>query len=185
MVCWIIHCGAYSVSGVVEEMSLPESVFNNVIGIEGKHSNNPRDNGHETMWGITIALARQYGYNGPMIELPKETARTIYDQEFWSNIKGDDMPLPLAEFVFDFAVNSGWQVANKALQNAIGALPDGHTGPKTLALIPKHTPLHIMRLMFVARAKLMAHHEDLDEFENGWFARLFDVTVRAVQEGAN
>lgn len=161
-----------------------DDAFVDVVGIEGGYSNRPGDPGGETKYGITIAVARKHGYNGPMQDLPLDFAKKVYKTDYWDPLQADQLPFCLAEFLFDFAVNSGTQRAAVALQQAVGALPDGAVGPKTLALVPKHTPRHIMRLVFVARAKVMAHSPVLHANENGWFARLFDVTTRAIDQGA-
>lgn len=151
--------------------------------IEGGYSNNKKDNGGETMYGVTSALARAYKYTGPMKDIPKELVQHIYYEEFWKPIKGDVLNPGLAEFLFDFAVNSSARRAVKALQQAVGALPDGDLGPKTLARIAKHDTIEIVRLIFVNRAKVFAYHEDIEEFDDGWFARLFDVTARYFIQG--
>ena len=49
-----------------------------VFAVEGGYSNNPADPGGETNDGVTAAVARSHGYDGPMHELPKETAQQIY-----------------------------------------------------------------------------------------------------------
>lgn len=159
-----------------------DRAFDNVIGIEKGYSNNARDNGGETMWGVTVKLARACGYAGEMKSMSLDTAKDIYRAEFWDKVFGEKLPFPLAEFLFDFAVNSSPGTATKALQRAIGSLPDGSFGPKTLALAQSKRARDIIRLMFVDRALLFAKHEDLDEFGRGWFARLFDVTERFVKE---
>ena len=51
--------------------------FDLLMGHEGGYSNNPKDPGGETMWGITARVARAWGYSGPMKSLPRETAKQI------------------------------------------------------------------------------------------------------------
>lgn len=156
--------------------------FERTIGHEGRYSNNPKDNGGETCWGITAKTARAHGFFDTMKNMPIDVAKRIYHEAYWRDIKGDELPEPLAFFLFDLAVNSGSMRAKKALQRALGVLPDGIIGPKTLAAARARNPREVVRLIFVERAKLFAHHEDLDEFEDGWFARLFDVTATFMQD---
>lgn len=158
------------------------TAFVNAIGIEKGYSNNPRDNGGETMYGVTEYIARKWGYLGPMKDMPLSTAKAIYKSVFWDTMRADELPFPIAEYLFDYAVNSGVSTAIKALQRAVGALPDGVIGPKTLGLVRSRRPRDVVRVMFVARALLFAKHPDLDAFGNGWFARLFDVTERFCKE---
>lgn len=155
-----------------------QTAFANVVGIEGRYSNNPADPGGETMYGVTIAVARANGYTGPMKDMPLETAQRIYRLCYWTPLGCESMTFRLAEFLFDMAVNSGVDAAAKALQKAVGVLPDGIVGPKTLAALRNKNPDEIVRLAFVTRAKIFAHSPARDTFENGWFARLFDVTAR-------
>lgn len=151
-----------------------DTAFQNVIGVEGGYVNNKNDNGGETKFGIS---KRAYP-NLDIAELTLDEAKQIYKRDYWDRIKGDQLPYALAEFVFDYAVNSGVITAIKALQRSVGALPDGVIGPKTIACVQQKGALQTVRIMFVDRAMLFAHHEDLEEFGHGWFARLFDVTER-------
>ena len=59
-----------------------DSLIDGVIGREGRYSNNPADTGGETMWGITIAVARANGYNGPMKAMPRDVAKSIYMNKY-------------------------------------------------------------------------------------------------------
>ena len=57
-------------------------VQDTILPVEGGYVNNPADAGGPTMWGITEAVARSNGYDGPMQDLPKDVAISIYIQEF-------------------------------------------------------------------------------------------------------
>lgn len=141
---------------------------------EGGLTNNKKDNGGLTKFGIS-----QRSYPDLDIKnLTWEEAKQIYWNDFWRVITGDRLEPHLADFMFDFAVNSGAKAAAKALQRAVGALPDGILGVKTLAAIGSIPPRQIVRLVFVERALVFANHEDLQEFGHGWYARLFDMTGR-------
>jgi lysozyme family protein len=54
---------------------------------------------------------------------------------FGTSIHGDDLPAGLDYAVFDYAVNSGTGHAAKALQQAVGATPDGTIGRLTMAAV--------------------------------------------------
>jgi lysozyme family protein len=155
-----------------------DSAFTNVIGIEGNYSNrSPVDDpGGETKFGIS---KRSY----PDLDIPNLTladAKLIYRRDFWNVINADKLHPVLAEFLFDYAVNSGPERAAKALQRAIGALPDGIVGIKTLGLVGRASMHHILRLVFVDRACLMAEAPNYEANKHGWFARLYDKTEQAV-----
>lgn len=106
--------------------------FDRLIGNEGGYSNNPADPGGETMWGVTLTVARWNGYNGAMKDLPRATAQAIYEKQYWMPIHGEELPFPVAFQVFDAAVNHGVQEAVKLLQAACGVLIDGQIGPQTI-----------------------------------------------------
>ena len=55
-----------------------DDAFDALIGNEGGYSNNPKDPGGETMWGITARVARAAGYTGPMRDLPRDTAKAPF-----------------------------------------------------------------------------------------------------------
>lgn len=156
--------------------TLFQQVFANVVGIEGGYVNNPADPGGETKFGIS---KRSYPHLD-IKNLTIEQAQDIYFKDFWTFLQCDKLHPALAEFVFDFGVNSGVYAAAKAMQKAVGALPDGQIGPKTLALIAARSSKEIARLVFVSRFKTMAEAPAYENSKNGWGARLFDVTERFV-----
>jgi len=58
------------------------AVVAGVFAVEGRYVNNPADPGGETNHGVTVAVARDAGYSGPMRELPKEFAEQIYARDY-------------------------------------------------------------------------------------------------------
>lgn len=119
-----------------------EGVFNGKTG----YVNSKSDSGGETNYGITKAVARECGYKGKMCDLPYETAKQIYYNEYWKKSNASNMPnFNLAFLLFDFAVNSGVANAAKKLQTAINKVSgselviDGIIGQKTITAIEKYT----------------------------------------------
>ena len=53
-----------------------------VFTVEGGYSNNPADPGGETNHGVTVQVARDAGYTGPMRDLPKEFAQQLYARDY-------------------------------------------------------------------------------------------------------
>jgi len=123
-----------------------QDTITRLIGVEGGYSNDPDDKGGETMYGVTEAVARRYGYTGPMSMLPRTTASAIFRTMFWSEPHFDQINMVnnrIAEELLDTGVNMGIEVAVKFLQRALnvcnnqGSLysdvtVDGQVGPKTL-----------------------------------------------------
>lgn len=96
-----------------------------LIGREGKYSNHPSDTGGETMWGITIAVARANGYKGAMRDLPRNTAKAIYKSEYYEKpgfAVVAQYSEQIAEELFDTGVNMGQSVAATFLQRLLNAL---------------------------------------------------------------
>lgn len=99
--------------------------INDLIAREGGYVFDPKDSGGETIYGITVATARAYGYSGPMRDLPKSTAMTIYLKRYWVEPnfhKVNDVYPALAEVLLDFGVLAGQSTAAKHLQRALNVL---------------------------------------------------------------
>lgn len=161
-------------------MSRFDEVFERVIGHEGGYSLDPRDPGGETKFGIS-----KRSYPGlDIAALSVENAKLIYRADFWNVLRCDELPPPIDEYVFDFAVNSGVSTAAESLQGAVGALRDGDIGPKTIEAVKRSKPADIVRLMFVDRAMVYALNPNDRRYGRGWFARLFDKTWQAFKEAA-
>lgn len=117
-----------------------------LIGREGGYANHPSDRGGETMWGITIDVARRFGYSGPMREMPRTTAVEIYRRRYWTGPGLADVATvapAIAEEMFDTGVNMGPKVAAEFLQRLLNGLnrqgkdypdivADGDVGPATM-----------------------------------------------------
>lgn len=101
-----------------------------LIEREGGYVNDPTDRGGETMYGITLNTARQYGYQGAMRDLPYELAFMIYEAIYWTPLKLDDIQNiseALTEQLFDFGVNSGTGAAARCLQRGLNVLNNRQT----------------------------------------------------------
>lgn len=115
--------------------------------IEGGYTNDPDDSGGETNFGITLATARAFGFEGDMKDMPREVAVWIYRKRYWDALSLDPVALlapGVAKELFDSAVNCGPDVAAKWLQRSLNALNqgatmyadmtvDGRVGPMTVA----------------------------------------------------
>lgn len=105
-----------------------DEVVEALIRREGGYVNHPHDRGGPTRWGITEQVARAYGYTGPMRDLPREMAKDIYFERYWSGPKFHLVAArsaPLAEELLDTGVNMGPKVASRFLQRALNVLNRG------------------------------------------------------------
>ena len=169
-----------------------DDILAGVLTNEGGYSNNAADNGGETMFGVTVAVARAAGYSGSMRSLPRETALEIYRHKYvaapgFALIAGVSMPIA-AELV-DTGVNMGPPVAGRFLQRALNALTeavlvvDGEVGPATVAalkaFLAKRGAEGERRLILLLNAEQGVRYLDLTEaraanraFLYGWLARI-------------
>lgn len=105
------------------------------------YTDDPRDHGGKTAWGITEAFARDHGYVGRMDMMTEDQARALYFYHIWKfeGIASQQV----ASKLFDAAVNFGLSRAVKQAQRAVGfpeAEWDGRLGPKTLEAINALAP---------------------------------------------
>lgn len=118
-----------------------EALLDEAIEREGAYVNHPDDRGGPTRWGVTQAVARKHGYFGDMKTLPRETAKSIYRDEYWHQPGfarvATVFPVVAAE-LFDTGINMGTGVAAQFLQRAINVLTnaelkvDGVIGARTI-----------------------------------------------------
>lgn len=165
------------------------------LAAEGGYSNNPNDTGGETMWGITIAVARANGYSGSMRLMPLSVAQAIYKKMYWDKNYLDEISAissDLAIKLFDIGVNMGTARAGLFLQQTLNAfnrqgklypdiLEDGSIGNvtvKTLGLyIEKRGKLAEQTMLRAINGMQCAFYIELaqkrqanEEFVFGWIS---------------
>jgi len=109
---------------------------------EGGFSNHPSDPGGATNMGVTHeTLARRRGRPVSVEEvrqLTREEARHIFQEYYWKPLRGDELPLPIAQMAYNTCVLSGNALAVHVLQDALQrqgkpVALDGDIGPETIA----------------------------------------------------
>jgi lysozyme family protein len=124
-----------------------QDMLNELVGREGGYVNDPADKGGETNWGITIAVARAFGYTGDMRSMPRDVAVQIYTERYWTQPRFNkvaSLSTIVAEELLDTGVNMGTSVAGRFLQRALNVLNqegklfpdiavDGNIGKMTIA----------------------------------------------------
>lgn len=131
---------------------MKDKLINDLIEREGGYVDHPDDKGGATKYGITESVAREYGYLGPMKDMPRDIAYKIDELRYWKPIRGDDLAWlseKVCEEVFDTSVNCGVFSAVKFLQESLNALNnkeyyykdviiDGNMGNKTIAALQNY-----------------------------------------------
>ena len=113
---------------VADKMSIKEEVINEIIRVEGGYVDDPDDSGGETNFGITIGVARKYGYYGPMKDLSRDLAFQIYADKYWNPLNLDaieELSPSIAKELADTGVNMGIGRAADFLQQSLNALNNG------------------------------------------------------------
>lgn len=105
--------------------SLFDTRIQGIIAKEGNYSNDPKDRGGATKWGITEATARAFGYTGDMRVMARDHAITIYRARYWQQPGFDRVETidpAIAVKLLDWGITSGPTVGVKALQRALNSL---------------------------------------------------------------
>jgi lysozyme family protein len=148
-----------------------------VIKDEGGYTNDPKDRGGETKFGIT---KMKY----PNLEISKVTegaAMDLFQKDYWAYHRIDLLPEHLRYAVFDFCVNSGtWAI--KILQRCANIEEDGIIGKMTAkaaidVTLEEYTEA---RVKFIVKANLL----DV-KFKPGIIIRCYRVMIRCLKNRWN
>jgi lysozyme family protein len=156
-----------------------DEAFTKLLGHEGGYVNHPNDPGGETNWGVTKAVARDFGYTGSMRDLPRDTAKRIYRVKYWDTVKADEMPAAVRYPLFDAAVNSGVGQAARWLQRALGVADDGKIGAITIAKAKQSDGVAVASAMIGQRLHFMTNLSTWPAFGKGWARRIASLMQEA------
>ena len=157
-----------------------DTAFDRLMLNEGGYSNNRRDRGGETSWGISKVSYPHLNIR----TLTKQAAKEIYFTDFWIKGRMDQLNSSLAFQIFDAAVNHGIKRAHKLLQRSVGITEDGVIGPLTLKAIGSRSITDLLMLFIAARIHFFTSlsSEQFDEFGAGWMNRMADNLVYAAKD---
>lgn len=140
-----------------------------VLDIEGGASDDPRDDGGLTKFGISSKAFPTLDIRN----LTRNQAEDIYRTEYWIAVRGNELPNELRLAVFDAAVQHGARRAIKMLQESLRVSADGVIGSQTLTALG-HADWHDLLADYLSRRMLLyAAHADWPAFGRGWSKRLF------------
>lgn len=142
--------------------------INRVLSHEGGYVNHPDDPGGETKYGIS---KRQYP-NEDIANLTRERALTLYRRDYWTPIRGDDMPQAIGFQVLDAAINHGVATAAKWLQACVLVPQDGSIGPVTLAAVNAADPASLVLRFNSIRLGYYTQLQQWPTFGKGWTNRI-------------
>ena len=153
-----------------------------------KYTNNKKDKGGPTKYGITLATWRRVGYDkngdGVLNEedvklLTKDDSHRVFKQNYWNACKADKIQdQSVANMLVDFAYNSGVSRAVTYLQLTLGITADGIIGNKTLFAINKSNGKRLFERFKKTREgylKSIAKGTQKNHL-NGWLRRVSYIT---------
>lgn len=144
-----------------------DTAIERILSHEGGYTCDPRDPGGETQWGI----AKRSYPNADIKHLTRDSAKAIYERDFWRPVASTIGDPALRFQMLDAAVNHGMGNAVRMLQRAVGAAPDGAWGPHSAGLLAR-LDAHDAHLLFLAeRFEFWTQLRAFDAFGRGWTRR--------------
>ncbi|MDR5661010.1 glycosyl hydrolase 108 family protein [Burkholderia cenocepacia] len=162
-------------------MSSFDDAFDALMGNEGGYSNNPKDPGGETIWGITARVARASGYLGPMRQLPRETAKAIAKKLYWDPLHLDSFDPRIAFQIFDAHYNGDGGHYVIWMQGSAGIAVDGLMGPNTIAAIQSTPPWRFLLRWNSLRLQYFTSLQRWLDFGRGWTRRIANNLWKGAQ----
>jgi lysozyme family protein len=157
-----------------------QASLNHVLQSEGGWSDNPADSGGATMKGITLSTYQKWKGNPHISKddlkaISDQDVYDLYKQNYWDNIKGDDLPSGVDYAVFDAAVNMGVGRASKLIQTAAGVPADGVIGNGTVEAIKNANPTELMDKFSTEKEDFYKSLPTFGTFGKGWLNRVAQV----------
>lgn len=165
-----------------------ENCFSFTVGVEGGLTLDREDRGNWTSGHVGIGELNGTKYGISAASYPKldirnltmEKAKEIYRRDYWNRVQGDRLPRGLDLVAFDGAVNSGPGPSEEWIQEAVGAIPDGVIGPKTLAAIANHDLEETIKKSCENRLGAMKTFHGWGRYHNGWTNRIERLQTAAL-----
>ena len=147
-----------------------EASISKTLTYEGGYTNDPKDPGGPTNWGITIADARMYWKQdasaADVKAMPKSVAIAIYQDKYWAKLDCDNRPTGPDFVDFDLGVNSGI----------------GRTLQFRKALDPQNlSPVAYVKAQCAKRSAFLQSLRTWAFFGKGWGRRVADVEATGVR----
>ena len=151
---------------------------------EGGYTNDPRDPGGPTNWGITIYDARKYWKSNATAAdvkaMPKPFAEAIYWPHYAEPLSYDDLPAGPDYAALDYGINSGVSRAAKVVQRLVGITVDGKIGPETLAAVGRRDSEALVNAICDERMAFLRSLKTFSTFGKGWTRRVTEVRALAL-----
>lgn len=159
-----------------------DSFLDRLFKREGSFSNDAKDKGGPTSFGITMAVLASWR-SSPVTpddvkHLTRSEAASIYERIYFVNHKIGLLPVEIAEQVFDFGVLSGPLRAIQALQECLGITADGVIGSMTIAAAlvacdrdPRGLNISLAKWRIMMFSRIVQRDPSQIKFLGGWLVR--------------
>ena len=165
--------GAVAMQRLTDFASSVDSIIWKECRRKATVTNESTDAGGLTKYGIS----KRANPDLDIADLTLEEVEQCYKDRYWKLIRGDALPIQIAHFVFDCAVNQGVGTAVKLMQRTLGVTADGAIGTKTLAAAMNCNVDDFLDEFCALRAKRYAENskEQIEANGKGWFRRLVNT----------
>lgn len=142
---------------------------------EGGFSDDPQDPGGATMDGITLAEFQSWFGSDKTVDDLKNISPSqlemIYEESYWNQVRGDELPAGVDCSMFDFAVNAGPHEAIKVLQRELAVVVDGILGPITMGVLVRQMPMIVIDWLETGQLRFYRSLSTYRYFGKGWVNR--------------
>lgn len=126
-----------------------------------------------------ISAARYSGEDIANMTLAR--AKAIYRRDFWTPIKGDDLPAGIDLVVLDPAINSGVSRGVRWMQAALGVTADGKVGPQTVKAAHQADAVKAIQRACANRMGFLRGLKIWATYRNGWSRRVAAIEAAGVR----
>lgn len=169
-------------------MSAFDDAFADVLGPEGVLSMDPNDKGNWTGGEVGVGELKgsKYGISAaafPHVDIANLTidgAKILAYNNYWSPLRGDQMPAHIGSAVFDMAYNEGIVQAAKTVQRACGATDDGVIGPATIAKLAAIDPKILVQNISIERILFYSGLATWPTYKHSWVSRTIGALVKSL-----
>jgi lysozyme family protein len=157
-----------------------ETLFERLIGHEGKFQKDSRDPGNWTGGRVNVGklIGTKFGIAAntyPDLDIPNltlEQAKEIYFRDWWLKAGGDVFDFAIVAQLWDFAINAGMSSARRALQRAAKVADDGIVGPNTIKAVNAMTVTDVIMRFNAQRIRYYTSLSTWPTYGKGWANRV-------------
>ena len=165
---------------VAGQVSTFSDAFAELVGVEGKYSDDPKDPGNWTggaedsgeLKGTKYGISAKAYPSLDIVNLSLTSAQAIYLRDFWAKLRCDTLPPEVAKVLFKQGVNMGVDEAAKAFQRSLKTEPDGVIGQMTIGLATNEPTKIVLDNFLTECAYAYTTFENFKVYGRGWLSRI-------------